>query len=106
MNSRIVFQLPGRPVAVVIPGECGLTLEQIGQKDVPKLSGIFLPELSRRTNLGSSTKYMKRSSSQHHFGSLTLPPSQQTALSEMRGSWTLPAWASRLVLGVQNDRHK
>lgn len=36
MNSRIVFQLPGRPVAVVIPGECGLTLEQIGQKDVPK----------------------------------------------------------------------
>lgn len=35
MNKRIVYQLPEQPVAVVIPCECGLTLEQIGKKDVP-----------------------------------------------------------------------
>ena len=34
MNKRIVYQLPGQPVAIVIPCECGLTLEQIGKKDV------------------------------------------------------------------------
>lgn len=35
MDKRIVYQLPGQPVAIVIPCECGLTLEQIGKKDVP-----------------------------------------------------------------------
>jgi len=35
MDSRIVYQLPDQPTAVLIPCECGLTLEQIGQKDVP-----------------------------------------------------------------------
>lgn len=35
MNSRIVYQLAGHPVAVMVPGECGLTVEQIGKKDVP-----------------------------------------------------------------------
>lgn len=32
---RIVFQTPGEPMAIIIPCECGLTIEQIGQKDVP-----------------------------------------------------------------------
>ena len=35
MSKRIVFQLPGRPVTILIPCECGLTVEQIGKKDVP-----------------------------------------------------------------------
>lgn len=38
MDKRIVYQLPEQPIAILIPCECGLTLEQIGQKDVP--SGI------------------------------------------------------------------
>lgn len=36
MELRIVFQIPGETVAVLIPGECGLTIEQIGHKDVPQ----------------------------------------------------------------------
>ena len=35
MTHRIVYQAAGEPVAVIIPCECGLALEQIGQKDVP-----------------------------------------------------------------------
>ena len=35
MDSRIVYQSAGQPVAVLVPCECGLTLEQIGSKDVP-----------------------------------------------------------------------
>lgn len=38
MENRIVYQLPDQPVALLIPCECGLTLEQIGKKDVP--SGV------------------------------------------------------------------
>ena len=36
MENRIIYQLPGKPVAILIPCERTLTLEQIGQKDVPK----------------------------------------------------------------------
>lgn len=35
MGQVIVYQPPGRPAAVIIPGECDLTLKEIGQKDVP-----------------------------------------------------------------------
>lgn len=35
MEKRIIYQVPGQPVAVLIPCECGLTVEQIGKKDVP-----------------------------------------------------------------------
>ena len=35
LTQRIVYQLPERPVSVVIPAECGLSLAQIGRKDVP-----------------------------------------------------------------------
>ncbi len=35
MAKRIVFQLPGQPVSVLIPCDCGLDLDQIGTKDVP-----------------------------------------------------------------------
>ena len=36
MDQRIVYQLTDQPVAILIPCECGLTIEQIGQKDVPQ----------------------------------------------------------------------
>ena len=35
VNRRIVYQLPDQPAAILIPCDCGLTLEQIGKKDVP-----------------------------------------------------------------------
>lgn len=35
MNNRIVYQLPDQPTSVLIPCDCGLTLERIGQKDAP-----------------------------------------------------------------------
>jgi hypothetical protein len=36
MDKRILFQPPGAVVHVLIPVECGLTLEEIGVKDVPE----------------------------------------------------------------------
>lgn len=36
MSQRIVYQLPAQPVAIMTPGDCGLSIEQIGQKDVPQ----------------------------------------------------------------------
>lgn len=35
MHQRIIFQLEGQPVSVLIPCDCGLPIERIGQKDVP-----------------------------------------------------------------------
>ena len=36
MNSRIIFPTDDGGVAVIVPAaECGLTIEQIAQKDVP-----------------------------------------------------------------------
>lgn len=36
MRSRIIFQNPGCPVSVLAPADCGLSIEQIGRKDVPQ----------------------------------------------------------------------
>lgn len=35
MNSRIIYPTDEGSVAVIIPAECGLTIEQIAAKDVP-----------------------------------------------------------------------
>lgn len=35
MNSRIIYQTDDGGVAVIIPAECGLTIEEIAAKDVP-----------------------------------------------------------------------
>jgi hypothetical protein len=35
MNQRIIFPTDGGGVAVIIPANCGLTIEQIAAKDVP-----------------------------------------------------------------------
>jgi hypothetical protein len=34
MNQRIIYQTDEGEVAVIIPAECGLTIEQIVTKDV------------------------------------------------------------------------
>jgi hypothetical protein len=36
MNQRIIYQTEDGGVAIIVPSaECGLTIEQIAQKDVP-----------------------------------------------------------------------
>jgi hypothetical protein len=35
MNSRIIFSTDDGGVAVIVPADCGLTIEQIAAKDVP-----------------------------------------------------------------------
>jgi hypothetical protein len=35
MNSRIIFPTDDGGVAVIVPADCGLTIEQIAAKDVP-----------------------------------------------------------------------
>jgi hypothetical protein len=35
MNTRIIYQNDNGGVAVIIPCDCGLTIEQIAAKDVP-----------------------------------------------------------------------
>lgn len=36
MNQRIIYKTNDGGVAVIIPANCGLTIEQIAEKDVPK----------------------------------------------------------------------
>jgi hypothetical protein len=35
MNKRIIYPTDNGGVAVIIPSDCGLTIEQIAAKDVP-----------------------------------------------------------------------
>jgi len=35
MNSRIIYQTNEGGVAIIVPADCGLTIEQIAAKDVP-----------------------------------------------------------------------
>ena len=35
MNQRIIYQTDDGGVAIIVPADCGLTIEQIAQKDVP-----------------------------------------------------------------------
>lgn len=35
MNSRIIYPTDDGGVAVIVPAECGLTIEEIAVKDVP-----------------------------------------------------------------------
>jgi hypothetical protein len=36
MNSRIIYPSDDGGVAVIIPADCGLTIEEIAAKDVPE----------------------------------------------------------------------
>lgn len=46
MDKRIIYQLPEQPVAILIPCDCSLTIEQIGQKDVPYGVPFWIVEAS------------------------------------------------------------
>jgi len=35
MNSRIIYQTNEGGVSIIVPADCGLTIEQITAKDVP-----------------------------------------------------------------------
>lgn len=35
MNKRIIYLLEGDGVAIITPVDCGLTIEEIAEKDVP-----------------------------------------------------------------------
>jgi hypothetical protein len=35
MNQRIIYPTDDGGVAIIVPADCGLTIEQIAQKDVP-----------------------------------------------------------------------
>jgi hypothetical protein len=35
MNKRIIYQTDEGGVAIIVPADCGLTIEQIAAKDVP-----------------------------------------------------------------------
>ena len=35
MNQRIIYPTPDGGVAVIVPADCGLTIEEIAAKDVP-----------------------------------------------------------------------
>jgi len=35
MTKRIIYQTEGGGVAIIVPADCGLTIEQIAAKDVP-----------------------------------------------------------------------
>ncbi len=36
MNQRIIYPTDDGGVAIIIPADCGLTIEEIATKDVPK----------------------------------------------------------------------
>jgi hypothetical protein len=36
MNSRIIYPTDDGGVAIIIPADCGLTIEEIAAKDVPE----------------------------------------------------------------------
>ena len=36
MNQRIIYPTDDGGVAIIIPADCGLTIEEIAAKDVPK----------------------------------------------------------------------
>jgi hypothetical protein len=35
MNQRIIYQTDDGGIAVIVPADCGLTIEEIAAKDVP-----------------------------------------------------------------------
>ena len=46
MHNCIIYQQTDQSVAILIPAECGLTLEQIGQKDVPSGAPFWIVDAS------------------------------------------------------------
>lgn len=45
MDKRIIYQEPGQAAAIITPLDCGLTLQQIADKDVPTGQDYWVVEL-------------------------------------------------------------
>lgn len=45
-TDRIIYQLSGQPMSVVIPCACGLSTRQIGVKDVPEGVPFWIVDVS------------------------------------------------------------
>ena len=50
MNQLIIYQNDEGGVAVIIPGDCGLTIEQIAAKDVPTGKAYKIVDVSEIPN--------------------------------------------------------
>jgi hypothetical protein len=46
MNSRIIYPTDEGSVAIIIPADCGLTIEEIAAKDVPAGKPYKIVDLS------------------------------------------------------------
>jgi hypothetical protein len=46
MNQRIIYPTDDNGVAVIIPAECGLTIDQIAAKDVPQNTPFEIVDVS------------------------------------------------------------
>lgn len=47
MNQRIIYPTDDGGVAVIVPAECGLTIEQIAAKDVPTGKPFKIVDVSK-----------------------------------------------------------
>jgi len=46
MNKRIVYQSDEGGISIIIPADCGLTIEEIAAKDVPQGKAYHIVDVS------------------------------------------------------------
>ena len=46
MNKRIIYKNDDESISIIIPADCGLTVEQIAQKDVPTGKSYKIVDIS------------------------------------------------------------
>ena len=46
MNKRIVYQNDEGGISIIVPADCGLTIEEIASKDVPKGKEYHIVDVS------------------------------------------------------------
>jgi hypothetical protein len=46
MNKRIVYQNDEGGISIIVPAECGLTIEEIAAKDVPQGKAYHIVDVS------------------------------------------------------------
>jgi hypothetical protein len=46
MNSRIIYQNDEGGISIIVPADCGLTIEEIAAKDVPTGKAYHIVDIS------------------------------------------------------------
>jgi len=46
MNSRIIYQNDEGGISIIVPADCGLTIEEIAAKDVPQGKAYHIVDVS------------------------------------------------------------